>query len=169
MDDVAREAGFTKPILYQYFPSKIELYRELVAATGAALLEQLADATRGVTDGPTLVERAFRVYFEMVVAEPDAFRILFIHSHEGDTQGDLRAVELGLVNFIEPLFTEEFKADHRSQLAAGIVGIAEGMAVSWLLQQERLGWPATDAGTAERLAKRGADLAWGGLRSVHSD
>jgi len=31
MDDIAREAGFTKPILYQYFDSKTDLYREIVA------------------------------------------------------------------------------------------------------------------------------------------
>ena len=31
MDDIAKEAGFTKPILYQYFESKTDLYHEIVA------------------------------------------------------------------------------------------------------------------------------------------
>ena len=38
MDDIAREAGFTKPILYQYFDSKTDLYREIVAQLAETLL-----------------------------------------------------------------------------------------------------------------------------------
>ena len=169
MDDIAREAGFTKPILYQYFPSKIELYREIVADTGNRLLQRLEEAIEGVDDPAAKVEKAFGVYFDLVVSETDAFRILFIHSHEGETQGDLRAVELGLVNFVVPLLVVITHEDHRGQLAAGIVGIAEGMAVSWLLQQERAGWPDVSPGTAERLATRAASLAWSGLRGISAD
>jgi hypothetical protein len=112
---------------------------------------------------------AFRVYFEMVVSETDAFRILFIHSHEGETRGDLRAVELGLVSFLEPLIAVRIKPDHRRQLAAGVVGIAEGAATAWLIQQEGKGWPPPNPGVAERLAARSATLAWGGLRTVEKD
>src|ERR1700691_363564 len=128
MDDIAHEAGFTKPILYQYFDSKTDLY------------------------------------FEIVVSETDAFRILFIHSHEGDTAKELRALELGLISFMEPFFDASMSEDHRRQLAGGVVGIAEGAAIVWLEQQESEGWPTRPAGAAERLAQRSATLAWGGLR-----
>ena len=169
MDDIAREAGFTKPILYQYFESKIELYREIVTQTAAKLLSSLGDAVAGADSPRSKIEVAFRVYFEMVVEETDAFRILFIHSHEGETRGDLRQVELELVSFIEPLIAVRIKSDHRRQLAAGIVGIAEGAATAWLIQQEGRGWPAPIPGVAERLAARSATLAWGGLRTVERD
>ena len=42
MDDIAKEAGFTKPILYQYFESKTELYREIVNQTAEKLLSRYA-------------------------------------------------------------------------------------------------------------------------------
>jgi AcrR family transcriptional regulator len=42
MDDIAKEAGFTKPILYQYFESKGDLYRQIVAETAQKLLDSLA-------------------------------------------------------------------------------------------------------------------------------
>jgi AcrR family transcriptional regulator len=169
MDDIAKEAGFTKPILYQYFESKTELYREIVNQTAEKLLTSLRNAVAAVESPRTKIEVAFRVYFEMVVSETDAFRILFIHSHEGETRGDLRAVELGLVSFLEPLIALRIKPDHRRQLAAGVVGIAEGAATAWLIQQEGKGWPTPSPGVAERLASRSATLAWGGLRSVELD
>jgi AcrR family transcriptional regulator len=169
MDDIAKEAGFTKPILYQYFESKTELYREIVNQTAEKLLDSLRAAVAEVESPRAKIEVAFRVYFEMVVGETDAFRILFIHSHEGETKGDLRNVELGLVSFLEPLIAVRIKPDHRRQLAAGVVGIAEGAATAWLIQQEGKGWPTPTPGVAERLAARSATLAWGGLRSVELD
>jgi AcrR family transcriptional regulator len=169
MDDIAKEAGFTKPILYQYFESKTELYREIVNQTAQKLMTSLQTAVAEVESPRAKIEVAFRVYFEMVVSETDAFRILFIHSHEGETRGDLRAVELGWVSFLEPLIAVRIKPDHRRQLAAGVVGIAEGAATAWLIQQEGKGWPTPTPGVAERLASRSATLAWGGLRSVELD
>jgi AcrR family transcriptional regulator len=169
MDDIAREAGFTKPILYQYFDSKTDLYQEIVAQLAETLLASLKVAVNAAETGREKIEVAFRVYFEMVVSETDAFRILFIHSHEGDTAKELRALELGLISFMFPFFDPSMSEDHRRQLAGGVVGIAEGAAIVWLEQQESKGWPTPAAGAAERLAERSATLAWGGLRTVHQD
>ncbi len=141
MDDIAKEAGFTKPILYQYFTSKTNLYRQIVVELADQLLESLKLAVRKAETPRAKIEVAFRVYFDMVVSENAAFRILFIHSHEGETAKE----------------------------AGGVVGIAEGAAIVWLEQQEAKGWPSPAEGAAERLAARSATLAWGGLRSVHQD
>ncbi|HEY5437498.1 MAG TPA: helix-turn-helix domain-containing protein, partial [Acidimicrobiales bacterium] len=46
MDDIAKEAGFTKPILYQYFSSKTDLYRQIVVELAEKLLESLKLAVR---------------------------------------------------------------------------------------------------------------------------
>jgi len=169
MDDIAKEAGFTKPILYQYFESKNDLYKEIVAQTAATLIEKLSDAVLKAESPRDKIETAFRIFFEMVVSETDAYRILFIHSHEGETQGELRNLELALVAFMEPLIVVTVSEDHRRQLAGSVVGMAEGAAVVWLGQQERKGWPTPSEGTAERLAIRVSSLAWGGLRVVHED
>lgn len=169
MDDIAKEAGFTKPILYQFFDSKSALYREIVHETASALLSSLREAVDQVEGSRAKIEVAFRVFFDTVVSETDAFRILFIHSHEGETRGDLRGFEIHLVSFLEPLIAVRIKPDHRRQLAAGIVGIAEGVATAWLFQQEGKDWPPPRPGIAERLAARSATLAWGGLRSIELD
>jgi AcrR family transcriptional regulator len=169
MDDIAKEAGFTKPILYQYFESKTDLYHEIVTHTAQKLIDKLASAVSIAETPRAKIEVAFKVYFDMVVTETDAFRILFIHSHEGSTAGDLRNVELTLVSFLEPFIDISISKEHRRQLAAGVVGIAEGAAVVWLVQQEAKGWPAPDPEESSRLAARIATLAWGGLRAVQRD
>ena len=169
MDDIAREAGFTKPILYQYFESKTDLYREIVNTTATQLLVNLERAVANVESPRAKIEIAFRVYFDMVVSETDAFRILFIHTHEGNSSRELRALEEGLISLIQPQISVPISADHRVQLSASVVGIAEGTAIAWLEQQARKGWPLPAPGAAERLAARSATLAWGGLRTVHGD
>jgi AcrR family transcriptional regulator len=169
MDDIAKEAGFTKPILYQYFESKTDLYREIVAQTATKLLASLSTAVSSEPSPRAKIEVAFRVYFDMVVGETDAFRILFIHSHEGETAAELRNLEAGLVSFVEPYIDISISDDHRQQLAAGVVGIAEGAAAAWLYQQAAAGWPTPTPAEAEKLAARAATLAWGGLRAVQRD
>jgi AcrR family transcriptional regulator len=169
MDDIAKEAGFTKPILYQYFDSKGDLFREIVSDTADTLLNRLADEVNVVESPRTKIEVAFRVYFEMVVAETDAFRVLFLHSHEGVSADLLHNLEQTLISFIVPYINISISDDHRRQLAAGVVGIAEGAAVTWLAQQDAKGWPAPGPSEAQRLAARAATLAWGGLRAVQQD
>ena len=51
MNDIAEAAGVTKPVLYQHFDSKADLYRALLDEVGARLLEQIAKATSDAADG----------------------------------------------------------------------------------------------------------------------
>ena len=169
MDDIAKEAGFTKPILYQFFQSKTELYKEIVEDIATSMIHSLSKAVNSAEAPRAKIEVAFRVYFDMVVSDTDAFRILFIHAHDGETAGELRKLETGLISFMVPYIDLSISNDHRRQLAAGVLGIAEGAAVVWLVQQEAKGWPVVAANEAERLASRSATLAWGGLRAVQQD
>jgi AcrR family transcriptional regulator len=166
MDDLASAAGFTKPILYQHFASKEALYNEIVEEAADQLAAALTAATAATSVPRTMVESAFRVFFEVVVNETAAFRLLFLQPPVGDSITELRKVETRLASFIEDLIPLEGHPDHRRQLAASLVGMAEGAATAWLIQQERAGWPTVDSGEIEGLASRIATLAWGGLRAV---
>ena len=166
MEQVAKEVGFTKPIIYQHFASKDALYSEIVATTAEKLIASLQHATAGEQTPRERVESAFRVYFDLVVQESDAFRVLFLQAGSNEHRHQLRAVEVDLVSFIEPLLNEELDDEHRRELAGGVVGMAEGAAVVWLVRQARLGWPEPTPDQAKTLAKRIATLAWGGLRAT---
>ena len=65
MDDIAKEAGFTKPILYQFFQSKTELYKEIVAQIAQSMIHSLSKAVNSVEAPRAKIEVAFRVYFDM--------------------------------------------------------------------------------------------------------
>lgn len=166
MEQVGREVGFTKPIIYQHFPSKEALYSEIVATTAERLIASLHVATEAQSSPRGKVEAAFRVYFDLVVRESDAFRVLFLQAGSTEHSRQLRAVEVDLVSFIEPLLTAELDSDHRRELAGGVVGMAEGAAVVWLVRQARAGWPEPSEDEAAILAQRISTLAWGGLRAI---
>ena len=48
MNDVAEAAGVTKPVLYQHFDSKQDLYMALLDEVGNRLLSAITKATAGV-------------------------------------------------------------------------------------------------------------------------
>lgn len=169
MDDIAKEAGFTKPILYQYFDSKTDLYKEIVAQIAQDLIGNLGDAVSKAETPRAKIEVAFEVYFEMVVSDPASFRVLYIHSHDGDNARELHKVEKLMVSFLEPYIDVSISDEHRNQLAGGVVGLAEGAAVTWLVQQKAKGWPIVAPDEAHRLAVRISTLAWGGLRAIQRD
>jgi AcrR family transcriptional regulator len=169
MDDVAAAAGFTKPILYQHFASKESLYNEIVQVTSQQLADALRKSTERATSPREKVESAFHAFFEIVVNETSAFRLLFLQPPVGQPRSELRIVETRMTTFIEEQLTLSADVSVRRQIAAAIVGMAEGAATAWLFQQEARGWPEVEGEEVARLASRTASLAWGGLRLVGTD
>ena len=165
MDDVAQAIGYTKPVIYDHFKGKEDLYIEIIRITSQRLRQLLNEAVAAEADGRKKVEAAFRVYFNLVVRKSEVFRLLFLQSGPPETENQLRTVEVDLVSFIEPLLTEGLNAEHRREIAGAVVGMAEGAAVVWLVRYAR-GEASNDASEGEKLAARIATLAWGGLRSV---
>ena len=169
MDDIAEAAGVTKPLLYQHFSSKRALYLELVDSIARDLLSAVREAVMRA-DGPRQqVELGFAAYFHLVVSREAEFRLLYGRDHADDMElgRALRAVEDAIAEAIDPLIDAGLEPDHRRLLAYGIVGMAEGTSRRFIAQR-----PEGDAAVdeeAQRLARRMADLAWAGLRSVHAD
>jgi AcrR family transcriptional regulator len=177
MSDLAEAAGVTKPVLYQHFGSKRDLFLELLDDVGARLLEEIAKAT-AAADGPRhQVEAGFAAYFQFVADQPAAFRLLFggtgrsakpdatrRRADADDTEGDrdfaaaIRKVEDSIADAIAALIEADIDEDHRRLLAHGLVGLAEGTSRQWV----RTG----RGGDAAVLARRLAELAWAGLRGV---
>ncbi len=66
MNDVATAAGVTKPVLYQHFPSKRELYLELVEGVSSQLAETVTTAARTESDALNQAQAALTAYFRFV-------------------------------------------------------------------------------------------------------
>ena len=70
MNDIADAVGVTKPVLYQHFDSKRDLYQALIDEVGARLLGNIAEAAAEATDGKSQTELGFRAYFGSVRRRP---------------------------------------------------------------------------------------------------
>src|SRR6266566_7116783 len=77
MDDIAERAGVSKPVLYQHFPGKLELYLALLDESVGTLLETVGEALRSNLDPKQRVAATFGGYFEYVGGKGQAYRLVF--------------------------------------------------------------------------------------------
>jgi AcrR family transcriptional regulator len=161
MNDLAEAAGVTKPVLYQHFGSKRELYLELLEDVGDRLREEIGKATSEAGTPREQVQRGFAAYFRFVADHEAAFQVLFGGGTRRDEEFAAHAlrVEASIADGIAPLIDVPGLDDAtRRLLAHGIVGLAEAASRHWLREDH-------DA-DPEELASRVADLAWAGLRGL---
>jgi AcrR family transcriptional regulator len=161
MNDIAVEAGVTKPVLYQHFTSKRELFTELLTESGRDLQDRITKAVAAASGPREMVELGFAAYFTYVDRHRDAFQLFYGGGLARDdefaelvnqTERTLAALVAGLIEI------EGLSASQRQVLGHGIVGMIEGASIHWLRSN-------SDA-DPEVLAHQLADLAWRGLRGV---
>jgi AcrR family transcriptional regulator len=181
MDDIAEAAGVTKPLVYQHFESKRALYLELMDVFSKELVTGIVKATANAEGPRQQVELGFAAYFEMMVANERAFRLLYGRDAPDDPElgAALRRVEETIAQAIDPLIDAGLDPAHRLLLAHAVVGMAEGASRHWLDARRDQGASADGAADGGRagqavdpedgaqLAARLADFAWAGLRQVH--
>jgi AcrR family transcriptional regulator len=161
MNDVAEAAGVTKPVLYQHFESKRELFQALLDAVGARMLGAIREGTADATDGRSRTELGFRSYFRWVAEDHDAFMLLYGGASRRDQEFSraVRRVTNGMVQAIAPLIAADIDDEHRLTLAHALVGLAEGASRRLVERGE--------AFDPDVIARQVSDLAWAGLRGVH--
>jgi AcrR family transcriptional regulator len=162
MNEVADRAGVTKPVLYQHFGSKRELYLSLLDEVGGRLSRAVAAAVAAAGSARAQVEQGFRAYFHWVADDHDSFMLLFGSSGRIDKEfaEARRRVEDLMASAIAELIHADVSREHRELLAYGLVGLAE-------VTSRRL----VDRGApfdADAVAVQLAELAWAGLRNVRS-
>lgn len=160
MNDVADAAGVTKPVLYQHFESKRELYQALLDDVGARLVAAITTATAGVESGREQTERGFRAYFRWVADHPEAFVLLFGGGSRQDPQfaTAVRRVTAEAAQAIAPLIAAAIDDEHRLTLAHAVVGLSEG--ASRRLVERGEGFDP------DLVAAQLSAFAWAGLRAL---
>jgi len=160
MNDVAEAAGVTKPVLYQHFDSKNDLFAALLDEVGRRMRTAIDKATADAVDGKDATIRGFRAYFRWVAADLDGFRLLFggAARHDAAFAEQVRAITSDAATAIAPLIAADVDDDTRRLIAHGLVGLAEGSSRRLLAH----GQPFDPDVVAETVA----GLAWAGLRSL---
>jgi AcrR family transcriptional regulator len=142
MDDIAERAGVSKPVLYQHFPGKLELYLALLDTHCDALIERMRTAMKSSNDNKSRVAAATSAYFDFIDHESEAFRLVF----ESDLRNDpavrerFERVERGCLEAIsETIMADTGIGRERAELlAAGLCGAAEIAARFWLTGGRRI-------------------------------
>lgn len=162
MVEIADSAGVTKPVLYQHFTSKRDLYTAILRDTGTRLREAVIGSAAGAESPRQQVEAGFAAYVDFVDNDVAGFRILFSGTSRQDPEWSAitREVERSIAQGIAELIdVPAITPSHRQALAHGIMGLAEAMMRYWQTG------PDQDLDRDE-LAGQLSALAWGGLRGL---
>ncbi|KEI43317.1 TetR/AcrR family transcriptional regulator [Saccharopolyspora rectivirgula] len=136
MDDIAEQAGVSKPVLYQHFPGKLDLYLALLELHGNELVRRVRKAIESTSDNKQRVRAAVGALYEFVDGEGQAFRLVF----ESDLRGEPaveKAVETalnGCVDAVAEAVTADagLSTEKARLLAVGLVGLSQVTARYWL-------------------------------------
>ncbi len=160
MDEIAERAGVSKPVLYQHFPGKAELYLALLDQALGDIYAGLVAALDGSPAGREQVLATIDAYFAFVDSRGGAYRLVFESDMTNDPQARARIVSAERAysqEIARVLRTEsQLDQDESAMLASGVVGLAQSSARAWLADGRRV-----SRAHAVELVTR---LAWKGIR-----
>jgi len=167
MDEIAERAGVSKPVLYQHFPGKLELYLALLDESVDGLIDTVRGALRSTSENKQRVGATFGAYFEFVGGQGQAYRLVFESdlSNEPAVRARLDRVQFECAEMVSQVVREDagISDDEAHLLSVAMVGMAQVSARYWLSSHGHITRQA-----AEQMVAR---LAWRGIsgwpRSEH--
>ncbi len=159
MDEIAERAGVSKPVLYQHFPGKQELYLALLDESVDRLVEAVTGAIRATSDNRERVNATFAAYFGYVAEHSGTFKLVFESDLTSDpaVRNKLAEAERVCAQLISQVIKEDagLADDEAYLLSIGLLGMAQVSARHWLA--------TTDAIPRDAAAQLVARLAWRGI------
>lgn len=161
MDEIAERAGVSKPVLYQHFPGKLELYLAILDTHNADLVASVTTAATTHVDNKARVAAAIDAYFRFVDRDGAAFRLVF----ESDLTNDplvrdrVEAAGRELTSAIADIIASDTDLDraHAELLGGALSAMAHTSARAWLAGGGAIG--------RDEAAELIAQLAWRGIRA----
>lgn len=159
MDDIADRAGVSKPVLYQHFPGKLELYLALLDQLAAELEATVRGALASTADNKQRVFATIAAYFDYLAQDGSPYRLLF----ESDLVNDAAVSSRldAVMARCSEAFADTISADtamSRSDalvLGHALTGLGQVAARSWLT----IGSPSPLPDAARIVGQ----LAWRGI------
>jgi AcrR family transcriptional regulator len=159
MDEIAETAHVSKPVLYQHFPSKRELYLALLDSHLSALTELMMGALNSTDDNDERVQAVMRAYYRFIASDDQAHRLVFESDliNDSDVSSRLETFNKAFADAIARVIAEDTKLPmlEAQLLGRGLAGMAQVSARYWLETDGNL-----DLDVASDLIYR---LAWRGI------
>jgi AcrR family transcriptional regulator len=136
MDEIADKAQVSKPVLYQHFPSKLDLYLAVLDLHIDSLVFAIQKAIASNRENSSRVAATVEAYFGFIDSEGEAFRLLFESDMNLEPQVrerlnrmtyDCAAAVSAIISIDTGLGKEE-----SMMLAVGIIGTVQTTARHWL-------------------------------------
>jgi len=134
METVAKEAGVTKPILYDHFPSKKDLYLALIDADLAILHDEVRKALDSPLGNRERIRESFQAYFDFVDEHAEGFRLLMQETVGAQREFRERVGEVRdqILAEVAELIVRESKGrldqEHAEIVALALIGMVETVA-----------------------------------------
>lgn len=160
MNQIADEAGVTKPVLYQHFESKRDLFVEVLSDIGERLDAAVFNQTTKTGSPFEQVQAGFSGYLDFIESDPEGFTIIASAATRQDNEFSVqgRHFEAKMAQTVASLINiDGLDEDGRLANAYGIVGLVKGMVLYW-------SGVGTGKMSRDDLLKQLTDLAWMGLR-----
>ena len=161
MDEIAEQAGITKPVLYQHFPSKLDLYLAVLDLHIDSLVYEVQKAIASKKENVDRVHATTEAYFRFIDSESEAFRLLFESDAltEPQVQERLNRMTYECARAVSAVIAVDTGLPEESamMLGVGLIGTAQVTARYWLNRDGRL--------PLEKAAEFVAQLQWRGISS----
>jgi AcrR family transcriptional regulator len=160
MDDIAERAGVSKPVLYQHFPGKLDLYLALLDQSCDTIIDNCRAALEATDDNKQRVAATMDAFFAYVASDSGAFRLVFESdlTNEPAVREHVDRVTTECAALIAHVIHDDtgLPADASRLLAVSLVGMAQVSARFWLTDRGGIG--------RDDAAALVAGLAWRGIR-----
>jgi AcrR family transcriptional regulator len=162
MDEIADRAGVSKPVLYQHFSSKLELYLAVLARHVENLVSGVQQALSTTTDNRQRLHAAVQAFFDFIEHDSQGYRLIFENDFvtEPEVAAQVRVATESCIDAVFALISADSGLDpHRARMiAVGLVGISVDCARYWLDSDRPISKSDAVDGTVQ--------FAWGGLSHV---
>ena len=162
MDEIAERAGVSKPVLYQHFSSKLDLYLAVLQQHVDILVAGVRQALRTTTDNRQRLRAAVQAFFDFIEHDSQGYRLIFENDYGSEPQvaAQVKVATEACTDAVFDLISRDSGLDpHRARMiAVGLVGISVDCARYWI---------NADRPISKEDAVEGTVLfAWGGLSHV---
>ncbi len=132
MDEVAGAVGVTKPLLYNYYGNKEQLFLACMEPAAEALVDAVVSAVQGADDAPGALRAGIHAFFAFLDADGEAWRLL--HDETLPADGAIAARVGSYRARMEALVTASIRSESRAvePLSVAIFGAAEALGRWWL-------------------------------------
>ena len=160
MDDIAERAGVSKPVLYQHFPGKLDLYLALLDQSCDTIISAAPTALESTEDNKQRVTATMHAFYDYVASAEGAFRLVFESdlTNEPAVRARVDRVTIECAKLIAHVIADDtgLPEEQSQLLAVSLVGMGQVSARFWLH-----GGGTIDQDEAASLI---AGLAWRGIR-----